>query len=91
MSEFADLVAKAIKPSMTRAEREAVYEVVRKAVERMQERAALAPTDPRFALQQHIVEETIRDVEGDIARFEALRKLEDALAAQNAAQETGRR
>ena len=41
MSDFSDLVAKAIQPSMTREEREAVYTVVRKAVLRLQEREAL--------------------------------------------------
>jgi hypothetical protein len=85
MSDFADLVARAITPSMDRAAREAVYAVVRQAVLRLQEREFLPADDPRIALQRHLVEETIRDVEGDIARYEALRKLDAALAAQNAA------
>ncbi|KAB1076244.1 hypothetical protein [Methylobacterium planeticum] len=85
MSDFADLVAKAITPSMDRAEREKVYGVVRQAVLRLQEREALPVEDPRIALQRHLVEETIRDVEADIARHEAMRKLEAALAAQTAA------
>ncbi|MDP4025534.1 hypothetical protein Q8W71_23140 [Methylobacterium sp. NEAU 140] len=85
MSDFSDLVAKAIQPSMSRAEREAVYTVVRQAVQRLQEREALPPDDPRVALQRHLVEETIRDVEGDISRYEALRKLELAEAAQSEA------
>lgn len=84
MSDFSDLVAKAIRPAMNRAEREAVYTVVRQAVLRLQEREALPPDDPRVALQRHLVEETIRDVEGDVARHEALRKLEAAFAAQTA-------
>ena len=84
MSDFSDLVAKAIRPSMNRAEREAVYTVVRHAVLRLQEREAFPPGDPRVALQRHLVEETIRDVEGDVARYESLRKLEEAFAAQNA-------
>ncbi|GJE10658.1 MULTISPECIES: hypothetical protein [Methylobacterium] len=84
MSDFSDLVAKAIQPSMTREEREAVYSVVRQAVLRLQEREALPPEDPRVTLQRHLVEETIRDIEGDVARFQSLRKLEEAFAAQNA-------
>ncbi|MCJ2054559.1 hypothetical protein [Methylobacterium sp. J-070] len=84
MSDFSDLVAKAIQPSMTREEREAVYSVVRQAVLRLQEREALPPEDPRVALQRHLVEETIRDIEGDVARYQSLRKLEEAFAAQNA-------
>ena len=90
MSDFSDLVAKAIRPSMDRAEREAVYAVVRQAVLRLQEREALPPSDPRAALQIHLVEETIRDVEGDVARYESLRKLEAAFAAQNADTEAAR-
>jgi hypothetical protein len=84
MSDFSDLVAKAIQPSMTREEREAVYSVVRQAVLRLQEREALSPDDPRVALQRHLVEETIRDIEGDVARYQSLRKLEQAFAVQNA-------
>ena len=90
MSDFSDLVAKAIQPSMTRAEREAVYTVVRQAVIRLQERQSLSPDDPQVALQRHLVEETIRDVEGDVARFEALRKLEEAFVAQTEAHEAAR-
>lgn len=84
MSDFSDLVAKAIRPSMNRAERETVYTVVRQAVLRLQEREALPSDDPRVALQRHLVEETIRDVEGDVARYESLRKLEEAFEAQKA-------
>ena len=94
MSDFSDLVAKAIQPSMTRAEREAVYTVVRQAVLRLQEREAFPPEDPRVALQRHLVEETIRDVEADVARYESLRKLDAAFAAQNEAnraEQAGRR
>ncbi|MCJ2123634.1 hypothetical protein [Methylobacterium sp. J-077] len=90
MSDFSDLVAKAIQPSMNRAEREAVYTVVRQAVLRLQEREALPPDDPRVALQRHLVEETIRDVEGDVARYESLRKLDAAFAAQNEANRASR-
>ncbi len=50
----------------------------------MQERDGLASDDPRAALRRHLVEETIRDVEGDVARFESLRKLEEAFAAPGA-------
>ncbi|MCJ2069962.1 hypothetical protein MKK75_14350 [Methylobacterium sp. J-030] len=85
MSDFSDLVAKAIQPSMNREEREAVYTVVRQAVLRLQEREALPASDPRVALQRHLVEETIRDVESDVARYASLRKLELAFAAQNEA------
>lgn len=86
MSEFADLVARAVNPTMTRAEREAVYVVVKAAVQRLQDRDGLEPGDPLIALQQHLVEETIRDVETDIARFRTLDKLERTLAAQIAAE-----
>ena len=37
-----------------------------------------------MTLQRHLVEETIRDIEGDVARYQSLRKLEEAFAAQNA-------
>ncbi|MBE7200871.1 MAG: hypothetical protein INR70_24135 [Parafilimonas terrae] len=90
MSDFSDLVAKAIQPSMTREEREAVYSVVRQAVLRLQEREAFPPDDPRVALQRHLVEETIRDIELDVARHESLRKLEMAFAAQNEADRAAR-
>ncbi|MDR7036789.1 hypothetical protein J2X36_001531 [Methylobacterium sp. BE186] len=82
MSDFADLVARAITPAMSRAEREQVYAVVRQAVLRLQEREALPPEDARVALQRHLVEETIRDVEGDIARYHSLRKFDEASEAQ---------
>ncbi|KQP31775.1 hypothetical protein ASF49_10115 [Methylobacterium sp. Leaf104] len=84
MSEFTDLIARAVNPTMSRTEREAVYGVVKQAVERLQARDGLEPNDPRSALQQHLVEETIRDVEADIARFHALEKLERAHAVQMA-------
>ena len=83
MSDFTALIAKAINPGMPREEREAVYTVVRDAVARLQQRDGLASDDPRTALRRHLVEETIRDIEGDLARFEALRKLEEAFAAQS--------
>ena len=89
MPDFSDLVAQAIKPSMNRAEREAVYGVVRQAVLRLRDREGLEAGDPRLAIQQHLVEETIRDVEADIARFEAMRKLDAALAAQTRAHNDG--
>lgn len=83
MTDFSDLVAQAIKPAMSREEREAVYGVVRQAVLRLRE--DVAEDDPRRAIQHHLVEETIRDVEADIARFEAMRKLDAAQAAQTRA------
>jgi hypothetical protein len=94
MSDFSALIAKAINPTMAREERDAVYAVVRDAVLRLQERDGLATDDPRAALRRHLVEETIRDIEGDIARYEALRKLDAAFAAQSEthrAEGTGRR
>ena len=84
MSDFADLVARAVNPTMSRAERETVYKVVREAVLRLQEREALPPDDPRADLQRHLVEETIRDVEFDITRHLALERIARATAAQNA-------
>ena len=86
MSEFTDLIARAVNPTMSRAERQEVYGVVKQAVERLQARDGLAPNDPRSALQQHLVEETIRDVEADIARFHSMEKLERAHEAQMAAE-----
>lgn len=83
MTDFSALIAKAINPSMTRDEREGVYAVVREAVLRLQERDGLDPADPRAAFRRHIVEETIRDIESDVARFESLRKLDEAFAAQS--------
>lgn len=82
MSDFSVLVAKAINPSMSREERETVYTMVRTAVLRLQERDGLDPSDPRAAYRRHLVEETIRDIESDVARFESLRKLDEAFAAQ---------
>lgn len=89
MPDFSDLVAQAIKPAMNREEREAVYRIVRQAVVRLRARESLDPDDPRLAIQHHLVEETIRDVESDIARFEAMRKLDAALAAQTQAHNDG--
>ncbi|WP_375464319.1 hypothetical protein [uncultured Methylobacterium sp.] len=89
MPDFSDLVAQAIKPAMRREEREAVYAVVRQAVLRLRDREGIAADDPRLAIQQHLVEETIRDVEADIARSEAMRKLDEALAAQTRAHNAG--
>lgn len=87
MSDFADLVARAVNPSMTREERDAVYRVVKEALQSLQTREGLSANDPRTALQQHLVEETIRDVEFDIGRIVSLQKLDRALAAQNAAED----
>jgi hypothetical protein len=84
MSDFADLVARAVNPSMTREERDGVYRVVKEALQSFQKREGLSANDPRTALQQHLVEETIRDVEFDIGRIVSLQKLERAFAAQNA-------
>lgn len=94
MSDFADLIARAVTPTMTRAEREQVYDVARQAVLRLQERENLRPEDSRSALQRHLVEETIRDVESDIVRHLAMEKMRlaaEAQDAENAAQRTRRR
>lgn len=88
MSEFSDLVARAVNPKMTRAERETIYGVVKQAVERLQARDGLPPDDPRIALQQHLVEETIREVESDIARFLSFEKLERAHSVQMASEKS---
>ena len=82
MADFTDLIARAVSPSMSREERDQVYAVVRQAVQRLQDRENLAGDDPRILLQRHLIEETIRDVEGDVARYESLRKLDAAFAAQ---------
>ncbi|KQP73603.1 hypothetical protein ASF60_09165 [Methylobacterium sp. Leaf113] len=87
MSDFNDLIARAVNPAMSRSEREAVYSVVKEAVERLQARDGLTADDPRTALQQHLVQETIRDVEAEIARFVALEKLERAHAVQMASEQ----
>ncbi|MEH3116502.1 MAG: hypothetical protein PGN25_02540 [Methylorubrum populi] len=84
MADFTDLIARAVTPSMSREEREQVYTVVRQAVQRLQDRENLGPDDPRILLQRHLIEETIRDVEFDIARFLTLRRIEQARSAQNA-------
>lgn len=84
MADFSDLVARAVSPAMGREEREQVYNVVRQAVQRLQERENLASDDPGIVLQRHLIEETIRDVEFDIARFLTLRRIEEARAAQDA-------
>lgn len=93
MSDFTDLVARAVNPSMSREERESVYGVVRQAVLRLQERENLDPRDPRRNLQRHLVEETIRDIEADIVRYLAMKKIREVVAAQDAEAEarTGRR
>ncbi|GEP08689.1 hypothetical protein [Methylobacterium gnaphalii] len=84
MSDFTDLVARAVNPSMSREERDAVYNVVRQAVLRLQERENLDPRDPRRSLQRHLVEETIRDIEIDIVRHLTLKKLAEVAARQDA-------
>ncbi len=83
MSDFADLVARAVNPSMTREEREAVYTVVREAILSMQAKHQLAPSDPQAELQRHLIEETIRDIELEIARHLAYRRLKETAAAQD--------
>lgn len=83
MSDFADLVARAVNPSMSREERESVYAVVREAILRMQEKHALPPSDPQASLQRHLIEETIRDIEADIARYLVYEKMKVAAAAQD--------
>ena len=83
MSDFTDLVSRAINPAMTREERNAVYRVVKQALQALQEREGQSPSHPHTALQQHLVEETIRDVELDIARILSMQKLERAFAAQD--------
>ena len=82
MSDFADLVARAINPSMSREERESVYVVVREALLSMQEKRELAPTDPQATLQRHLIEETIRDIEADILRYLTYEKMHKSAAAQ---------
>ena len=88
MSEFTDLVARAVSPAMSREEREAVYQVVKQAMRRLQERENLRPDDPRALLQEHLVEETIRDVEALVTRYlarQTILEAERANAAANAA------
>ncbi|GJE01838.1 hypothetical protein [Methylobacterium isbiliense] len=82
MSDFTDLIARAVSPSMSRAEREAVYGVVRQAMRRLQERDALDPADARAQLQAHFVEETIWEVEGLITRHLARQTIEAAERGQ---------
>ena len=78
MSDFTDLIARAVSPSMSRDEREAVYGVVRQAMRRLQERDALDAEDPRAQLQAHFVEETIWEVEGLITRHLARQTIDAA-------------
>ncbi|ACA19201.1 conserved hypothetical protein [Methylobacterium sp. 4-46] len=79
-SDFIDLVARAISPTMSREEREAVYQVVRQAVQRLQAREGLCRGDPRTELQLHLIEETISEVEGMVTRFIARRTIDTAAA-----------
>ncbi len=77
-----------LTPAMTREEREAVYQVVKQAMRRLQERENLQPDDPRARLQEHLVEETIRDVEALVTRYlarQTILEAERANAAANAA------
>lgn len=69
MAGFADMVAGAVSPAMTREERDAVYRAVKEAVSRLQEGEDRAPTDPETILRQHLVEETVRDVEAEVVRY----------------------
>ena len=69
MAGFADLVAQAVSPTMNREERDVVYRAVKEAVSRLQEGDGLAPTDPETVLRQHLVEETVRDVEAEVVRY----------------------
>jgi hypothetical protein len=78
MSDFTDLIARAISPSMSREERESVYAVVRAAMRRLQARDGLAPDDPRADLQSHLVEETIAEVEGIVTRYIARQTIDAA-------------
>lgn len=90
MSDFSDLILRAVNPDMDRAAREDVYRTVRAAIRRLHERAGLGPLDPDAMLQQHVVEETIRDVEAQIMRYRAQRQLDEAQAAQQGATEAAR-
>ncbi|TNC14175.1 hypothetical protein FF100_08315 [Methylobacterium terricola] len=85
MSDFTDLVARAVSPAMNREEREAVYRVVKQAMRRLQEREDLPPDDPRALLQAHLVEETIRDVEALVTRYAARQTILAAERANEAA------
>ncbi len=82
MSDFRDLILRAVNPDMERDAREGVYRTVRAAILRLHDRAGLGPVAPEAMLQQHAVEETIRDVEAQIMRYRAQRQLEEAQAAQ---------
>lgn len=89
MSDFTDLVARAVSPAMSREEREAVYQVVKQAMRRLQERENLAPDEPRALLQSHLVEETIRDVEALVTRYLARQTILEAERANAAAAASG--
>lgn len=84
MQNFADLIANAVKPSMSRDERERVYGVVRQAVLRLHPDRTPLTADPQIALQLHLVEETIRDLEAEIARHNAMERMRRATEAQAA-------
>jgi hypothetical protein len=85
MSDFTDLVARAVSPAMSREEREAVYQVVKQAMRRLQERENLQADDPRARLQEHLVEETIRDVEALVTRYLARQTILEAERVNEAA------
>ncbi|ACL56841.1 hypothetical protein [Methylobacterium nodulans] len=81
-SDFTDLIARAISPTMSREERETVYQVVRQAVLRLQERDGVSRDDPRAELQAHLIEETIGEVEGMVSRYIARRTIDTAASEQ---------
>lgn len=85
MPDFTDMVARAVSPAMSREEREAIYEVVRRAVLRLQDAEGTPSDDPGLMFQQHLVEDTIRDVEAEITRYLALRRLEAGEEGSDAA------
>lgn len=84
MQTFVDLIANAVNPSMSRDERERVYGVVRQAVLRLYEDRSPLTADPQAALQLHLVEETIRDLEAEIMRHNAMARMRLATEAQAA-------
>ena len=85
MSDLSDLILRAVNPDMSREAREDVYAAVRGAIRRLHVREGLEPSAPDAMLQDHAVEETIRDVEAQIMRYRAQRQLDEAQAAQNRA------
>ncbi len=78
MSGFKTLLYKAISPDVPPEDRAIVYQQVREAMLRLmtQDPATFDPGDQAY--QRHLVEEAIRDIEAEIARYLAMKQMAEA-------------